>query len=195
MTRDHGPDEIILTTCPRDCYDTCGISVLKRNGVVTAVRGNPAHPVSRGTLCGKCSTAYNREWRDPNVRLTRPLRRSGPKGQGQFEPVSWDTALREIADALQGVVAAQGARSILNAHYTGTMSRSIRALRSMPSASWCGVRIRMPPHRMRMNIGCPRRAARSWSSIPFGPLPRRKRTFTSSRSRAATRRWHSACCT
>ena len=73
-------DEVLLTTCPRDCYDSCGIEVRKRLGAIVAVRGDPQHSVSRGTLCGKCSTAYNREWRDPARRLTRPLRRSAPKG-------------------------------------------------------------------------------------------------------------------
>ena len=68
-------EEVLITTCPRDCYDSCGIRVLKRGGAVVAVRGDPNHPVSRGTLCGKCSTAYNREWRDPKRRLTRPLDR------------------------------------------------------------------------------------------------------------------------
>lgn len=115
-------DETILTTCPRDCYDTCGMLVHKRGGLVTAVRGNPAHAVSRGTLCGKCSTGYNREWRDPRRRLMQPLRRVGAKGSGRFEPISWDTAFEEIASRLQRIVASRGARTILNAHYTGTIS-------------------------------------------------------------------------
>jgi len=115
-------DDVVLTTCPRDCYDTCGMLVHRCDGVVTAVRGNPAHPVSRGTLCGKCSTAYNREWRDPRQRLSRPLRRVGAKGAGRFEPISWDTAFEEIADRLHRIIASHGAHSILNAHYTGTIS-------------------------------------------------------------------------
>ena len=118
----HPGEELVTTTCPRDCYDTCGITVVKREGVVTAVRGNPAHPVSRGTLCGKCSTAYNREWRDPARRLSAPMRRSGRKGLGRFEPISWGTGLTEIADRLKGILADHGAGSILNAHYTGTIS-------------------------------------------------------------------------
>lgn len=84
--------EIIRTTCPRDCFDTCGIAVVKHNGVIAHVRGDPHHPVSRGKLCAKCSIGYNREWRDPQARLTRPLRRVGPKGEGRFEPISWDAA-------------------------------------------------------------------------------------------------------
>ena len=42
--------EIIRTTCPRDCFDSCGIAVVKRNGVIAHVRGDPHHPVSRGKL-------------------------------------------------------------------------------------------------------------------------------------------------
>jgi anaerobic selenocysteine-containing dehydrogenase len=114
--------EIILTTCPRDCFDTCGIAVVKRNGVITQVRGDPKHPVSRGKLCAKCSIAYNREWRDPEVRLTRPLRRVGPKVEGRFEPVSWEAALTAIADRLKQVVTATGPQAIINTHYTGTIS-------------------------------------------------------------------------
>ena len=91
---------MLTTVCPRDCYDSCGITVIRRDGVVTAVRGNPQHPVSRGTLCGKCSTAYNREWRDPARRLTEPLRRVGTKGHGGFEAVPWETAIDEIAARL-----------------------------------------------------------------------------------------------
>jgi hypothetical protein len=72
--------DTVRTTCPRDCYDGCGIIVSRRDGVIRQVRGDPNHPVSRGKLCEKCSAAYNREWIDPCVRLTRPLRRVGAKG-------------------------------------------------------------------------------------------------------------------
>ncbi len=113
--------DTIRTTCPRDCYDSCGILVLRRDGAVHQVRGDPDHPISRGALCAKCSIGYNNEWLDPKARVTRPLRRSGPKGSGQFEPVSWDEALAAIAARL-GEIADQGqAATILNAHYTGTI--------------------------------------------------------------------------
>ena len=114
--------EIIRTICPRDCYDTCGIVVVKRHGAIAQVRGDPNHPVSRGKLCAKCSTAYNQEWRDPQARLTKPLRRVGAKGKGQFEPVSWDDALTAIADRFKRIVATTGPHTIINTHYTGTIS-------------------------------------------------------------------------
>ena len=116
------PEEIIRTTCPRDCYDSCGVIVVRRGGVAVRVRGDPADPVSRGTLCGKCSTGYNREWLDPAVRLSRPLKRAGAKGSGRFTPVSWEEALAAIAANLKRIVATGDAHTILNAHYTGTIS-------------------------------------------------------------------------
>ena len=72
----------IRTTCPRDCYDACGIVVkISTDGAVNVV-GDPEHNISRGALCGKCSIGYNGVWRDPSMRLTRPLKRVGPKGMG-----------------------------------------------------------------------------------------------------------------
>ncbi|MGH2595080.1 MAG: molybdopterin-containing oxidoreductase family protein [Actinomycetota bacterium] len=114
--------EIVLTTCPRDCYDACGIQVIKRDGVIEHVRGDPAHPVARGKLCKKCAIGYNGVWRDPAARIQTPLRRTGPKGSGAFESVTWDEALRVVAENLGRVRDTQGAQAILSAHYSGTLS-------------------------------------------------------------------------
>jgi anaerobic selenocysteine-containing dehydrogenase len=115
-------DEVVLTTCPRDCYDACGVAVVKRGGKIRHVRGDPDHAVSRGRLCVKCSTAYNGVLLDPQARLLTPLRRVGVKGSGRFEPVSWDEALAEIAERLHAINAGAGPETILNAHYTGTFA-------------------------------------------------------------------------
>ena len=115
-------EEIVRTTCPRDCYDTCGVSVHKRNGAIESVRGEPGHFVSHGRLCTKCSIGYNNEWLDARARLTHPLRRVGRKGEGRFEPVSWDVALTSVAERLKRIVATTGPHAILNTHYSGTIS-------------------------------------------------------------------------
>jgi anaerobic selenocysteine-containing dehydrogenase len=114
---------VVRTTCPRDCYDSCGIAVLKRGSAIVKVLGDPNHPVSRGALCGKCALAYNGVWRDPAQRLQRPLRRAGPKGEGRFEPISWDEATSGIARRLNGIVAETGPETIWHTHYTGTCSQ------------------------------------------------------------------------
>lgn len=118
----NAPKDVVRTTCPRDCYDSCGIAVVRRDGQIAKVLGDPAHPVSRGALCGKCAIAYNGVWRDPSARLSRPLRRVGPKGSGRFEPVGWDEAFDEISARLKRIVADHGGASVVNAHYTGTCS-------------------------------------------------------------------------
>ncbi len=114
---------IIKTTCPRDCYDACGIAVVRRDGVIAKVLGDPDHPISRGGLCGKCAIAYNGAWRDPTMRLQQPLRRVGPKGTGSFAPIAWDDALAEIAARLGGLVDGGQASRILHTHYTGTVGQ------------------------------------------------------------------------
>jgi anaerobic selenocysteine-containing dehydrogenase len=86
------------------------------------VLGDPDHPVSRGKLCQKCALAYNGVWRDPEARLQRPLRRRGSKSDRQFEPISWDDALAEIAENLERAIESHGPESIFHAHYTGTCS-------------------------------------------------------------------------
>jgi anaerobic selenocysteine-containing dehydrogenase len=108
----------VRTTCPRDCYDACGIVVRKRNGAVVHVRGDPDHPVARGRLCRKCSIGYNGAWRDHDARLTQPLRRAGAKGEASFEAVSWERAMGEIAARLRAIPP----KTIFNAHYTGTFA-------------------------------------------------------------------------
>ncbi|MFZ5789270.1 MAG: molybdopterin-containing oxidoreductase family protein [Pseudomonadota bacterium] len=112
---------VIRTTCPRDCYDSCGIAVVKRDDSVK-VLGDPDHRVSRGALCGKCAIAYNGAWRDPAERLLTPLKRVGPKGEGRFEVISWDEAIGTVAERLKGIVAAHGPEPIFHCHYTGTCS-------------------------------------------------------------------------
>lgn len=114
--------EVVRTTCPRDCYDACGIVVVKRGDTVQKVVGDPQHPVSRGCLCAKCTLAYNGAWRDPSARLGQPLRRVGAKGAGHFEPVSWPEALDSVAGRLRRVLSESGGSSILHTHYTGTCS-------------------------------------------------------------------------
>ena len=112
----------IRTTCPRDCYDACGMLVkISTDGTINVV-GDPEHSISRGALCGKCSIGYNGVWRDPSVRLMRPLKRVGPKGMGRFEPTGWDQALGDIANRLNTIRSRDGGGAILQTHYTGTCS-------------------------------------------------------------------------
>ncbi|MBO9532342.1 MAG: molybdopterin-dependent oxidoreductase [Solirubrobacteraceae bacterium] len=113
---------VVRTTCPRDCYDACGILVIRDPEGIHAVRGDPDHPISRGKLCRKCTLGYNGVFLDPSARLTEPLLRDGPKGSGGYREASWDEALAVIAERLTAIVEDSGPEAILNTHYTGTFA-------------------------------------------------------------------------
>ncbi len=105
--------------CALDCPDACSILVQVQDGRAVRLRGNPDHPITRGFLCGKVARYLERHYH-PN-RLARPLRRTGMKGEGRFEPISWDAALDEIAARLSAVASQFGSEAILPYSYAGTM--------------------------------------------------------------------------
>ena len=104
--------------CPHDCPDTCALLTTVENGRAVRVQGNPAHRHTDGVLCAKVSK-YAERTHHPE-RILTPLMRTGPKGSGQFTPVSWDEALAGIAARL-GEIAARDPQAILPYSYAGTM--------------------------------------------------------------------------
>ena len=115
-------ERTVKTTCPRDCYDSCGILASLRSDGTVRVLGDPDHPVARGSLCAKCGVAYNGVFQDADARLTTALSRTGPKGSGRFEPVGLDAAIDKVAERLAAVIAERGAADVLTMNYSGTMS-------------------------------------------------------------------------
>jgi anaerobic selenocysteine-containing dehydrogenase len=111
---------LVRGACPHDCPDTCALLTTVENGVATRVQGNPEHPQTGGVLCNKVSRYTERSYHAE--RLLQPLRRMGPKGSGQFEPVSWDAALSEIAARLKPI-AARHPEAIVPYSYAGTMGQ------------------------------------------------------------------------
>jgi len=111
--------EIRRSVCALDCPDCCSLLVTIENGRGSKLRGDPAHPVTRGFLCGKVAQYLEREY-SPG-RLLYPQRRTGPKGQGRFERISWEQALDTIATRLGAVAREFGPEAILPYSYAGTM--------------------------------------------------------------------------
>ena len=104
--------------CPHDCPDTCAIVTTVTDGVAIKVQGNTEHGHTGGVLCAKVSKYTERSYHAG--RVLQPLKRSGPKGSGQFTPVSWDEALSDIAQRLHSI-AKDDAQAILPYSYAGTM--------------------------------------------------------------------------
>jgi anaerobic selenocysteine-containing dehydrogenase len=89
------------------------------SGRVTAVAGDATHPFTRGVVCGKVHDYAERLYAP--TRVLTPLKRVGAKGEGRFEPVSWDAAIEEIAHRWRRVIAQWGGEAILPFSYAGTL--------------------------------------------------------------------------
>jgi anaerobic selenocysteine-containing dehydrogenase len=88
-------------------------------GRLVAVTGATDHPFTQGVICGKVR-AYAERVQSP-LRVTHPLRRTGPKGSGRFETISWSEAIAEIARRWRAIIATAGAEAILPFSYAGSM--------------------------------------------------------------------------
>ncbi|QGZ55655.1 molybdopterin-containing oxidoreductase family protein [Paraburkholderia acidiphila] len=110
--------ESARAVCPHDCPDTCAMRVTVENGRAIKVTGDPEHPPTQGVLCTKV-TRYAERVHHPK-RLTQPMKRVGRKGEGRFEPISWDEANRIAAERL-GEIAQRAPEAILPYSYAGTM--------------------------------------------------------------------------
>ena len=112
--------KVVRTACPHDCPDTCGMLVTVKDGVAVRIQGDPSMPFTEGTLCTKVSHYLERTYAPD--RVLQPLRRTGPKGSGEFRRISWDEALDEIAARLKALAASsEGPECILPLSYAGTM--------------------------------------------------------------------------
>jgi len=109
----------LRSVCPYDCPDTCGLLVEVVDGRAVSVTGDPQHPITRGLLCPKM-LHYEDTVHSPR-RLATPLLRTGPKGSGEFAPISWAEAIQRICTRWKELIAEHGGESILPYSYAGTM--------------------------------------------------------------------------
>jgi anaerobic selenocysteine-containing dehydrogenase len=108
---------VVLGACPHDCPDTCSMLTTVKNGQAIELRGNPDHPYTRGTLCGKVDDYLDRVYHPD--RILHPMRRVGIKGSNQFERISWNEALDEIKTRFKDIISEYGAEAILPCSYLG----------------------------------------------------------------------------
>ena len=92
--------------------------VTVQDGVAVKVQGDPDHPPTHGALCTKVSRYPERTYHAE--RVLHPMKRSGPKGRGQFTRVSWADALDDIAARLK-TIAARDPQAVVPYSYAGTM--------------------------------------------------------------------------
>jgi anaerobic selenocysteine-containing dehydrogenase len=111
-----GIAELKNGVCPI-CRAGCGTTVRVMQGDADVVRngqrgvqtmslakkleGNPTHPISQGALCPRGQASIQITYHPD--RLIQPLKRRGARGSGDYQPVSWDDAIKELVDRLDGL--------------------------------------------------------------------------------------------
>ena len=116
---------IHYSACPHDCPSTCALEVEKIDELtIGKIRGSRENTYTAGVICSKVAR-YHERIHHPD-RLTQPLRRVGRKGLGNFEPISWDQALDEVADQLLKAEQQHGSETVWPYHYAGTMGLVMR---------------------------------------------------------------------
>ena len=113
------------SVCPL-CQAGCGVVVkvmegdaevvrngqtgLMKMGLAKKLEGNPAHPISQGALCPRGQAAIQLTYHPD--RLTRPLKLTGARGSGQFQPVTWDEAIALLVARMDALAAADNQRAL-----------------------------------------------------------------------------------
>lgn len=120
MMNETTDQKIVRAACPHDCPDTCAMLVTVERGRAVRVAGDPDHPFTRGTLCTKVAN-YEQRTHSPE-RIQTCLRRTGAKGEGRFEQITWDEALDYVAARFRRLAeSVEGAETIMPYSYCGTM--------------------------------------------------------------------------
>ncbi|MEP4766698.1 MAG: molybdopterin oxidoreductase family protein [Roseibium sp.] len=114
------PKTSAFSACPHDCPSTCALDVtFDDNGRIKRLNGAKDNDYTAGVICAKVARYADRLYHPD--RLTKPLKRVGKKGEGQFEEISWEAALDLIAHKFLAAEAEFGAESVWPNHYAGTM--------------------------------------------------------------------------
>ncbi|MCR6631152.1 MAG: molybdopterin oxidoreductase family protein [Magnetospirillum sp.] len=110
---------IAASVCPHDCPSACPLEVERHgDGTIGRLRG-AAMPYTEGVICAKVAR-YAERVHHPDRVLT-PLKRTGAKGSGVFQPIGWDEALDTIAERFAGAAARLGPETLWPYFYAGTM--------------------------------------------------------------------------
>src|SRR5512139_1365383 len=119
MSSKDSSEKVVLTSCSYDCGARCVLKVRVKDGRIVHIgtddRPMPSLKASVRGLAQK-DVVYAPD------RLTKPLRRIGERGEGKFEPISWDEALETVRKELQRVKKAYGNSAIFLVDYSGSLS-------------------------------------------------------------------------
>ncbi|SEA30229.1 Anaerobic selenocysteine-containing dehydrogenase [Desulfuromusa kysingii] len=95
------------------CHNNCGLNAYVKNGKVVKVEGDDNYPINNGGLCSRGN--MNFKFHDHPDRINYPLKRVGKRGDGNYERITWDQALDEIAGKLTRIKSEFGAEALATA--------------------------------------------------------------------------------
>ncbi|MDZ7266015.1 MAG: molybdopterin-dependent oxidoreductase [candidate division KSB1 bacterium] len=148
------PTQILPSVCPMDCPDTCSLEVEVTDGRIRKIRGSQENPLTAGFICAKVANFGRRV--HGSERLLYPMRRSGAKGGGRFQRITWEEAIAMICQACREIQSRWGGEAILPVSYGGSngllgqdtsdkaffarlgASRLLRAVCAMPTSEAAG---------------------------------------------------------
>ena len=102
-----GSDNWYASLC-RTCQAPEGIVVRVMEGRAKKIQGNPYYPINQGKTHARCEAGLQALYHPD--RIASPLRRSGPRGSGQFLPVSWQP---NAMDSLHSALEERGKSSVM----------------------------------------------------------------------------------
>lgn len=131
-----GTTKVVKSAC-RMCHGGCGALLHVRDGVITRIEGDPDNPMNKGKLCPLGAASLEQIY-NPH-RLKYPMRRTGKRGEGQWQRISWDEAYDEIAARLRAAIEKDSAESIwvgtgTGRHHFAYVSRFANAI---GTPNWC----------------------------------------------------------
>ena len=126
-------DVKILKSVCRSCHGGCGVNLHVEDGRLVKVEGDRTSPLNRGRLCPIGTSTLDLVYHPD--RLKYPMRRTGARGEGKWERISWDEALDIVAEEIKRVKKEHGPGAIMN----GSGSQTCGAMRwtvvfSMPAS-------------------------------------------------------------
>ncbi len=111
---------LVASVCPHDCTSTCALEVERLDAnTIGRVHGSRRNDYTAGVICEKVAR-YAERVHHPD-RLSHPMKRTGPKGSGQFARISWDEALDTVAEQFKLKAAQHGPETVWPYYYAGTM--------------------------------------------------------------------------
>jgi anaerobic dimethyl sulfoxide reductase subunit A len=116
-------ETVVTSTCGHNCGGRCVVNAHVRDGRIVRISTDPRRWTFEMPPLHACVRGFGQVERVNHPdRLRQPLRRTGPRGAGRFEPIGWDEALDEVARQLRRVRDTYGPAAILDCSRTGSLS-------------------------------------------------------------------------